>query len=246
MTRWQSEQVATHNRGQIDYYATPDRKPRMYPNRTPYVVRQVDHLLRFAGLTPGTRVLEVGCGMGRFTFLLRDRGVAVEGLDLSPDLVARFREFDAGRGTPVHVGDIAAPPPGLEGRFDAIVGFMTLHHMHDLAACMASVAKLLVPGGRAAFLEPNPYNPLYYIQITATPGMSWRAEGGLLRMRAAVLRQAMSSAGLVDFRVERFGFFPSFVTNRPVGAAVEDALERAPLLGPVRPFQLFGASRPLV
>jgi SAM-dependent methyltransferase len=182
--------------------------------------------------------------MGRFTFLLRERGVAVEGLDLSPDLVARFREFDPCGSTPVHCADVANPPAELVGQFDAVVGFMTLHHMHDLAACMRSVARLLAPGGRVAFLEPNPYNPLYYVQIAATPGMSWRAERGMLRMRARVLRDALAAAGLVGFRLRRFGFFPSFVTNRRRGAEFEDALERVPLLDIVRPFQLFGASRP--
>ncbi len=244
MSRWNAHRIGAHNQGQIGYYDRPERKRRMYPNRSRYVVRQAERLVRFAGLEPGMRILEVGCGMGRYTFLLADRGLALEGLDLSPDLVSRFRGFDGGRyGIPVHQADVARPPSELEGRFDAVVGFMTLHHMHDLGACMAAVARLLAPGGRVAFLEPNPYNPLYYVQVTVSPGMTWAAEGGMLRMRPGILRQAMGAAGLAEFRHERFGFFPSFVTNARGGGALEGALERVPLWRPLLPFQLFGASR---
>jgi SAM-dependent methyltransferase len=245
VNHWDAERVAIHNKTQIGYYDRPERKPRMLPGGSAYVARQADRLVRFAGLEPGMRVLEVGCGMGRFTFLLHERGIAVEGLDLSPDLLDRLQAFDAGRiGVSVHQADIAQPPPDLEGRFDAVIGFMMLHHLHDLTACLAGVTRLLVPGGRVAFLEPNPYNPLYYVQVILTPGMSWAAERGLVRMRPRLLRSAMASAGLVNFRFERFGFFPSFVTNRRPGEALESAFERVSLWRPMLPFQLFGGAVP--
>jgi SAM-dependent methyltransferase len=236
--------IEAHNEAQRRYFEENEKR-RMRPSGSPYVERQVDELVRFAGLHPGERVLDVGCGMGRYTLPLAERGLRVEGLDLTPALLDRLRAFAGGRyDIPLHAVDVVDPPGELLGAFDAVVGFFTLHHLHDLDASFASMARLVAPGGRIAFLEPNPYNPLYYVQIAATPGQTWEGDGGLVRMRRSVVFGAMEKAGLRGFRLERFGFFPPFVANRPAARPVERALERVRPLGPVLPFQLFGAARP--
>jgi hypothetical protein len=101
------------------------------------------------------------------------------------------------------------------------------------------------PGGRAVFIEPNPYNPLYYIQIGLTPGMRWKAERGILQMRRARIFAALSKAGFADPQVYRFGFLPPFLRNRPFGGAVDRAMERLGILEPVLPFQIFSARLPV-
>ena len=57
----------------------------MRPSPSFYVERQVDALVRFAELSEGERILDVGCGMGRYTFPLAERGLRVEG-STSPGL----------------------------------------------------------------------------------------------------------------------------------------------------------------
>jgi SAM-dependent methyltransferase len=216
----------------------------MRPTDSSYVRRQVDRLVAFAGLGAGERVLDVGCGMGRYTFALADRGLAVEGLDLSEALLERLREFDAGQyGIPLHCADVLDPPDELRERFDAILGFFTLHHLHDLTGCLRSMRSLVRPGGRVVFLEPNPLNPLYYVQMLVVPGMSWSGDRGILDMRAPKVFQAMDAAGLANPALERFGFFPPFVVNRRFGPRLEDALERVRALRSFLPFQLFRARR---
>jgi SAM-dependent methyltransferase len=178
--------------------------------------------------------------MGRYTFALAERGLAVEGLDLSEELLRRFGTFDDGRyDIPLHCADILAPPSELEGRFDAVVGFFTLHHLHDLTASFRAMGRLLRPGGRIVFLEPNPLNVLYYIQMLAVPGMSWQGDKGILRMRPQIVFGAMAEAGLTAVSLRPFGFFPPFVTNRRFGARAEDLLQAVPLWRRFLPFQLF-------
>jgi len=182
--------------------------------------------------------------MGRYTFLLADRGLRVEGLDLSPVLVERLRAHGAGRyDIPLHAADIANPPAGLEERFDAVVGLFALHHFHDLRRCFAAMARLIRRGGRVAFLEPNPLNPLYYVQMAITPGMTWAGDGGIVGMRPHRVLGAIEAAGLRPLPVQRFGFFPPFAANVHGAARVEAALEGARVLRPFLPFQLFGAVR---
>jgi hypothetical protein len=54
----------------------------------------------------------------------------------------------------------------------------------------------------------------------------------------------MAHAGLRELRVERFGFFPPQLADRPWGPRLEHRLEHISALGPVLPFQLFGGVAP--
>lgn len=235
-----------HNRRQRRYFEQ-SVKPTMVPVDSPYVRRHVEELLRFALLPPGARVLEVGCGMGRYTFLLAQRGVRVEGLDLSPVLLERLQAYNEGHfDIPLHCGDVLDPLPELYAKFDAVVGFFTLHHLHDLSLSFNAMSRLLKPGGRVAFLEPNPYNPLYYVQILITPGMTWEGDRGILRMRPRVIFPAMQSAGLVRPTMARFGFFPPILKNLSWSSTLESPLERLWTFRRVLPFQLFRAEHPSV
>lgn len=238
-----SPTVASHNEAQRHYFEERPL-PRMAPGDSPYLNRQVDVAVAALGLAPGARVAEVGCGMGRYTFLLAQRGLRVEGLDLSPVLLERLARHDGGRyGIPLHAADLQNLSDDLAGRFDAVVGFFMLHHIKDLAGCFAGVARLLRPGGRAAFVEPNPLHVGYYVQIAVSPGMTWAGDRGIVDMRPAKIARAMRAGGLAEPRTRRFGFLPPVLANRPWGARLERGLERVAPLRPVSAFQLFQAAK---
>lgn len=233
-----------HNVRQRNYFERQDR-PKMRPADTYYVNRQVDELISYLGLKRGDRVLDVGCGMGRHTPVLLRRGLVVEGIDITPGLLEKLRQSGGEIASiPLHLGDVAAPPEALLGRFDAAIGFFTLHHLHDLKACFLGMASVIVPGGQIGFVEPNPYNPLYYVQMLVQPGMTWSGDKGMLKMRPAVLSKAIREAGLVSLPWVRFGAFPPVVANQSWAPPVERLLERLPPLRPALPFQLIGARRP--
>lgn len=232
-----------HNRAQIAYFEQAG-KEAMKPAASRYVHRQVDELVRFAGLSPGARVLDIGCGMGRYTLPLAERSLRVEGLDLSQSLLDRLEAFNDGRyDIALHCADVLDPPAGLEEGFDAVVGFFTLHHLHDLALSFGAMARLVKPGGRVVFLEPNPLNVLYYVQLVVAPGMSWAGDKGILRMRPRTVFRSMEAGGLTGCSLRRFGFFPPFVANRRWGSSMERLVERFPLWRPFLPFQLFRGDR---
>ncbi len=236
--------VTNHNHYQRSYFEHADH-PSLKPTGSLYLRRHVEAMVRFAGIKAGDRVLEVGCGMGRYTFLLAELGIDVEGLDLSPQLLEKMKQYNqGGYDIPLHGFDLLECPPEMFGRFDAVIGFFVLHHVHDIEACFSTIGQLVRPGGRVAFLEPNPSNPLYYVQILTTPEMSWKGERGMLKMRPHLWSAAMEGAGLRPTSFVRFGYFPPFVINRRWGGRLETALERVPVWDWAHPFQLLGGERP--
>ena len=233
-----------HNREQQRYFGRFVKRT-MIPRPTRYLDRHVREVVEEAGIGPGDRILEVGCGMGRYTLRLADLGYRVEGMDLSPYLLDRLAEYNSSaEPLTLHQMDVVAAPATWNGSFDAVIALFTLHHVHDIRACVAAMARLTRPGGRVVLLEPNPLNPLYYLQVAFTPGMRWRSERGLLRMRRSVVIPALAEAGLRAPALRRFGFFPPQVANLAPALPIERALEAVPLWRAVLPFQLFSATRP--
>ncbi|MBI4854374.1 MAG: class I SAM-dependent methyltransferase [Acidobacteria bacterium] len=228
-----------HNTRQIRYFEKII-KPSMVPSNSPYLKRQINELLQFAGISKQDHILEIGCGMGRYTLLLAQENLKVEGLDLSSVLLERLQNFNNNRfNISLHCSDISNPPRELIEKFDVIVGFFMLHHLHDLNSSFTGISRLLKPNGRVVFLEPNPFNPLYYLQILLTPNMTWEGDKGIVKMRPKLISQAMQNAGISDFAMSRFGFFPPFIANSSLGMSLEPILERVPIWKAFLPFQLF-------
>jgi SAM-dependent methyltransferase len=237
-------QFDAHNQHQRDYFEMRV-SPRMLPGNTPYILNHIDHLAAFGKLQKSDLLLDVGCGMGRYTIPMLEQGYRVDGLDLSPVLLERLQGYNAGRfQTDLYGIDLLARPPELKAKYDAIIGFFTLHHVHNLAECYAAMRHYVRPGGQIIFLEPNAYCPLYYVQITLTPGMTWAGDGGMVNMRRRPLAEACRAAGLVDFRLSLFGWLPPFLRNKRFGQGLENALQRVPGVQGSRAFMLVGATVP--
>ncbi|QIQ00978.1 methyltransferase domain-containing protein [Streptomyces liangshanensis] len=115
------------------------------------------HALRLAGLRPGMRVLDVGCGAGDVSFVAADivgPAGAVIGLDAAPDAVrvARARAAGAGVG---HVTFQEGTVLGvtLDEPVDAVVGRLILIHLPDPVAALKHLAGLVRPGGFVSFQD---------------------------------------------------------------------------------------------
>ena len=112
-----------------------------------------------AGIRPGMRVLDLGCGTGNATFVAADLvgpGGSVVGLDHSPEALARAR-LRAGQRGLAHVqlieGDMHDPAPG--GPYDAIVEQLALYQDPDPAEVLRRQATVLRPGGLIVPVESD-------------------------------------------------------------------------------------------
>ncbi|MDX0322290.1 methyltransferase domain-containing protein [Sinorhizobium meliloti] len=124
-------------------------------------------------LSPGCSVLDLGCGYGRITNRLAEKGARLVGLDISPVLLKKAEADAAGRGVNVEyvLGDMRSLP--WRDRFDAAFLWYTTFGYFDDAdneRVLREAASSLRQGGcllidydnRFAFLRER--SPFYVVQ----------------------------------------------------------------------------------
>jgi len=97
----------------------------------------------------GMRVLDAGCGMGRFAEVCADAGADVHAIDLSSAVEAAARNLGHRPNLSFYQADIMNLP-FADGSFDAIYSLGVLHHTTNTRRAFLSLVRLLKPGGRIA------------------------------------------------------------------------------------------------
>jgi SAM-dependent methyltransferase len=108
-----------------------------------------EQALRVAG-TPGSIILDVGCGTGQVVHALAKAGFQAHGIDVSETNIAHAR----GHPGQFHLYDGRALPfPGHA--VDAVGAFNVLEHVEDPVTLLDEMKRILRPGGRIVISSPN-------------------------------------------------------------------------------------------
>jgi SAM-dependent methyltransferase len=103
-----------------------------------------------ADLAVSGAALELGVGTGRIAVPLRQRGVRVHGIELSPAMVSRLRTKPGADDIGVTIGDFTTTR--VDGTFELAYlvrnTIMNLTTQDEQVACFRNVASHLRPGGR--------------------------------------------------------------------------------------------------
>jgi SAM-dependent methyltransferase len=106
-----------------------------------------ERLMRRGLARPGMRALDLATGTGYLARGLAQRGLAVTGLDVSPDMIAASKALDAAQGLHIEYVVGKAEKTGLPAtRFDLITA-AACWHWFDAPKANAEAMRLLKPGG---------------------------------------------------------------------------------------------------
>jgi SAM-dependent methyltransferase len=97
----------------------------------------------------GKRVLDAGCGMGRFAEVCAEAGAEVHAVDLSAAIDAAAANLSRFSTVHLYQADIMQLP-FASGSFDLIYSIGVLHHTPDTKAAFMKLVPLLKPGGAIA------------------------------------------------------------------------------------------------
>jgi SAM-dependent methyltransferase/uncharacterized protein YbaR (Trm112 family) len=94
----------------------------------------------------GKRVLDAGCGSGRFAYYAAKYGAEVWAMDLGPAVEVARRNTEGAGNVQVVQADLHCPPFALES-FDFIYSLGVLHHLPDPEPAFQNLLRFLKPGG---------------------------------------------------------------------------------------------------
>jgi 2-polyprenyl-3-methyl-5-hydroxy-6-metoxy-1,4-benzoquinol methylase len=183
-----------------------------------------EHALRLAGLRPGMRVLDIGCGPGDVSFvaarLVGPTGTVL-GVDAAPTMVelARARAREKGLSTVYFTLD-AVDTIVPDEPVDAVIGRLILMHLPHPAATLRRLSSFVRPGGVVAFSENDitatrsiPNIPLFG-QVAAAIVRAFEAMG-LSAAFGNTLHSVFADAGLGA---------PRLTQGTPIGTAADTDL----------------------
>lgn len=162
-----------------DYAGTRDFLSRLFPERG--------------------RLVEIGCGLGFLLDYFRRDGWQVEGVD--PD---RLMASHAERALALVVSATTLQQAGLrEGAFDVVLMMNVIEHLHDPAATLRDVHRLLKPGGVLVVETPRLDN--WTARLFGARERNLACEGHVFFFTTRTLAALARQAGLAVLRCDAVG-----------------------------------------
>jgi SAM-dependent methyltransferase len=179
-------------------------------------------MLRLAGDVRGARVLDIGCGEGRFSRKLARQGATCTGIDPT----ALLLRTALARGSIAPVRAVAEALPFAAASFDLAVTYITLVDIEHYREAIAEMARVLRPGGR--LLAAN----IGFVSASQGENGGWRRDDNGDRLYVPIDHYAAESSAVYEWAGLRLRNY-----HRPLsaymGAYLGAALQLREFLEPV-------------
>jgi 2-polyprenyl-3-methyl-5-hydroxy-6-metoxy-1,4-benzoquinol methylase len=151
------------------------------------------------------KILEIGSGLGTMANMIAHKTrSSILGIDLCQPFVDQANARYKKENLSFEVMDFNTPSDFNNQRFDYVIGNGILHHLYyNLDAALVNIRKLLKPGGKFIFWEPNIYNPFCYVIFTY-PYFRKKAslEPAEMAFSKPFISEKLAAAGYQNIRVE--------------------------------------------
>jgi len=142
----------------------------------------------------GGRMLDFGCGTGRYVAQMAEAGWQAEGIDTGPEAVRRGREA----GLTLHLGTLPGADLPAES-FDAVTMWQALEHVPSPKATLLAARRLLRAGGRLVVVCPRLDS--LAARWFGTYWFAWELPRHLWHFTSATLGRHVVGAGFEVLRV---------------------------------------------
>lgn len=164
--------------------------------------RRAELIISGSEIKPDFRILEIGCGTGIFTEYFSKTNTLILAVDISHELISKAKK----RVTPnervsflcQRFEDVEIDLP-----FDAVIGSSVLHHL-ELDEAILNIRRLLKPGAKFVFAEPNMLNPQVFAERTFLRNkLDYMSpdETAFIRWK---LKKTLKKHGFIDVRITPF------------------------------------------
>lgn len=117
---------------------------------------RVNVIMDFFGNIRGKKVLDVGCGKGRFSKIMIEKGADVTGVDISEELIRETKKILGGKFFMGSAMDLQFP----DECFDLVYSVEVIEHVPDVEKAISEMVRVLKKEGKIVLIDKNKYSLL--------------------------------------------------------------------------------------
>jgi SAM-dependent methyltransferase len=169
-------------------------------------------ILKRLGALEGTRLLDIGAGLGESSVYFALRGARVTTVDVSPRMVEKAIEL--GKKYGVELEGVVSDAEDLkvpEGEYDTIYIANTIHHIRDRATLFEQMSRALKPGGVFFSCDPLAYNPVINVYRKMATQVRTEDEAPLTIADIRLAKKYFRGVGHREFWISTLALFLKYL-----------------------------------